>query len=99
MNLLILFNNLVRAAGLEPARAKAQRILSPLRLPISPRPHQPEPTRGGNTVQAVAQASSCGVPPWRIIMSFNSITAASRVAASVQRVTMAVPNVPLREKG
>jgi hypothetical protein len=28
----------VRAAGVEPARAEAQRILSPVRLPVSPRP-------------------------------------------------------------
>ena len=30
---------LVRAVGLEPTRSHDQRILSPLRLPIPPRPH------------------------------------------------------------
>jgi hypothetical protein len=30
---------LVRTAGLEPARGHPQRILSPLRLPVPPRPH------------------------------------------------------------
>ena len=30
---------MVRAAGLEPARAEALGVLSPMRLPIPPRPH------------------------------------------------------------
>lgn len=30
---------ILRAEGLEPSRAFAQRILSPLRLPVPPRPH------------------------------------------------------------
>lgn len=30
---------MVRAAGLEPARPCGRGILSPLRIPISPRPH------------------------------------------------------------
>ena len=31
---------LVRTAGVEPAQPKGRRILSPLRLPVSPRPHR-----------------------------------------------------------
>lgn len=31
---------MVRAAGLEPARHKGLRILSPVCLPVPPRPHQ-----------------------------------------------------------
>lgn len=34
---------MVRMGGLEPPRAFAQRILSPLRLPIPPHPHSYNP--------------------------------------------------------
>ncbi len=78
-NLTKPLKGLVRAEGLEPPRAFAQRILSPLRLPVPPRPHMFIFNGLGNQRRAnfPKLPPNCHPQPWRTSLSAASMRSAA----------------------